>query len=333
MIAAPASGNASPRETINPGQRATGAQKATILQDLVISGISVGGATCATNPLDVIKTRLQLNDRKATPGAPRPGLIKTGVNIVRHEGVIALWSGLPPAVARGFLYGGMRLGLYEPCKGLLLAAGQLASPSASPASSSAPSSGASATSAAAGVGLKVAAGLASGALAAGLTSPTELVKTRLQAKDNTCRGTAEVIRAVVKSDGVLGLWRGAVPSMVRAALLTASQVATYDTVKREIIGMGGGSDSVWTHVAASGVTGLVTTTVTNPVDVVKTHMFVSGAGVRKNILQTTLAILYNDGIPGFFKGWTASYARLGPQTVFIFLISEGLRKAIGLEGL
>lgn len=63
---------------------------------------------------------------------------------------------------------------------------------------------------------------------------------------------------------------------VRAALLTASQVATYDSVKREIIRAGGGSDSVWTHVAASGVTGLVTTTVTNPVDVVKTHMFVSG---------------------------------------------------------
>ncbi|PNW81722.1 hypothetical protein CHLRE_06g257550v5 [Chlamydomonas reinhardtii] len=338
MIVAPASGNARPRETINPGQsRATGAQKATVLQDLIISGISVGGATCATNPLDVIKTRLQLNDRKATPGAPRPGLIKTGVNIVRHEGAFALWNGLPPAVARGFLYGGMRLGLYEPCKGLLLAAGQLAAPtpSALPTTSSSPSSATSApqSAAAAGVGLKVAAGLASGALAAGLTSPTELIKTRLQAKDNTSRGTLEVIRTVVKSDGVQGLWRGAVPSMVRAALLTASQVATYDSVKREIIRAGGGSDSVWTHVAASGVTGLVTTTVTNPVDVVKTHMFVSGAGARKGILQTTMAILYNDGILGFMKGWTASYARLGPQTVFIFLISEGLRKALGLEGL
>lgn len=116
---------------------------------------------------------------------------------------------------------GMRLGLYEPCKGLLLAAGQLAAPtpSALPTTSSSPSSATSApqSAAAAGVGLKVAAGLASGALAAGLTSPTELIKTRLQAKDNTSRGTLEVIRTVVKSDGVQGLWRGAVPSMVRAA--------------------------------------------------------------------------------------------------------------------
>ncbi|KAG2437541.1 hypothetical protein HYH02_011184 [Chlamydomonas schloesseri] len=334
MIAATA-GDKAARETINPGHphSASGAQKASILQDLVISGISVGGATCVTNPLDVIKTRLQLNDKKATPGAPRPGLVKTGINIVRHEGVVSLWSGLPPAVARGFLYGGMRLGLYEPCKGLLLAAGQLAAPPSPTAGSTSAPGARPSTSATAGVGLKVAAGLASGALAAGLTSPTELVKTRLQARDNTCTGSLEVIRAVVKRDGVLGLWRGAVPSMVRAALLTASQVATYDTVKRELVRVGGGSDSVWTHVAASGVTGLVTTTVTNPVDVVKTHMFVSGSGARKGIMQTTLAILYNDGIPGFFKGWTASYARLGPQTIFIFLISEGLRKALGLEGL
>ncbi|GFR45395.1 hypothetical protein Agub_g6678 [Astrephomene gubernaculifera] len=328
-------------------------RKAALWQELVISGISVGGATTCTNPLDVIKTRLQLYTRKM-PGATKPGLVRTGINIVRDEGVLSLWNGLPPAIARGFLYGGMRLGLYGPIKEALV--GLAAGESQASASLSSSSSTATATSLAAattatttaaaarsatpaapqgfaGFALKAAAGTLSGAIAAGLTSPTELVKTRLQAKGNQAQSTLGVVRQVVQESGVAGLWRGAVPSMARAALLTSSQVATYDSVKHEIMHATGWGDCAGTHLAASSFTGLVTTTVTNPADVIKTNMFVSGGGVRKGISQTAADIFRADGVAGFFKGWTANYARLGPQTVITFLISEALRSALGLEGL
>ncbi|KXZ49928.1 hypothetical protein GPECTOR_19g379 [Gonium pectorale] len=268
------------------------------------------------------------------------GLVRTGVSIVRDEGFVSLWNGLPPALARGFLYGGMRLGLYGPCRDSLaaLAAAASSSPAAASAPSSAPgrqhqACGTGAGAAAAGVGVKVAAGTFSGALAAGLTSPTELVKTRLQARDNVARGTLEVVQHVVRQDGVLGLWRGAVPSMARAGLLTASQVATYDTIKHDIMKYGGWGDNTATHVAASSITGLVTTTVTNPADVIKTNMFVSGGASKGNITHTALDILRRDGLAGFMKGWSANYARLGPQTMITFLISEALRRELGLQGL
>lgn len=32
--------------------------------------------------------------------------MRTGIVLVKQEGMLALWSGLPPALARGFLYGG-----------------------------------------------------------------------------------------------------------------------------------------------------------------------------------------------------------------------------------
>jgi hypothetical protein len=60
----------------------------------------------------------------------------------------------------------------------------------------------------------------------------------------------------------------------RAAVLTASQCATYDEIKQAIIRVTGAKDSFPTHIASSMVTGLVTTTATAPVDVIKTHMFV-----------------------------------------------------------
>ena len=64
------------------------------------------------------------------------------------------------------------------------------------------------------------------------------------------------------------------PSAARSAILTASQCATYDGVKTRWMAAVGWSDGLATHLAASMLTGLVTTTVTNPADMIKTQMYV-----------------------------------------------------------
>lgn len=66
----------------------------------------------------------------------------------------------------------------------------------------------------------------------------------------------------------------ATPHQVRAAVLTASQCATYDEVKGRVMAATGWRDTASTHLATAMITGLVSTTATNPVDVVKTFMFV-----------------------------------------------------------
>ena len=57
-------------------------------------------------------------------------------------------------------------------------------------------------------------------------------------------------------------------------MLTAAQCATYDESKKIWMSMTGGGDTPTTHIGASMITGLVTTTLTAPVDVIKTNMFV-----------------------------------------------------------
>jgi len=80
-------------------------------------------------------------------------------------------------------------------------------------------------------------------------------------------------------------------------------------------------------LASSMVAGLVTTTVINPADVVRAYMQTgrgsSLVGVARNILQ-------REGPAGFLKGWTAAYARTGPQTLIIFTVSELVRPLFGL---
>ena len=60
----------------------------------------------------------------------------------------------------------------------------------------------------------------------------------------------------------------------RAAVLTAAQCATYNEAKTAWMNMTNGGDTLSTHVGASMISGLVTTTLTAPVDVIKTNMFV-----------------------------------------------------------
>lgn len=233
----------------------------------------------------------------------------TAVNIAQTEGGSAFFKGLNPAIMRGLFYGGVRLGCYGPTKTLIGATKE--NPS---------------------LLRNIAAGAISGSMASIASNPIDLVKTRLQSKDNPYRTSSEVIRGVVQNDGVWGLWRGTVPAMARAAVLTATQCAAYNESKQLWMWLTGGGDDFATHLGSSMITGLVTTTATGPVDVIKTNMFVGGSKYTGPI-QCATDIIKHEGARGLFKGWTANYVRLGPQTTVIFVVMEQLRRATGLDSL
>jgi len=44
----------------------------------------------------------------------------TVATIAKEEGPAALWKGLTPGLHRQCVYGGLRIGLYEPVKGLFV---------------------------------------------------------------------------------------------------------------------------------------------------------------------------------------------------------------------
>jgi solute carrier family 25 uncoupling protein 8/9 len=61
-------------------------------------------------------------------------------------------------------------------------------------------------------------------------------------------------------------------------------------------------------------------------------MFVRGPEVG-GPLACTADLLRREGAAALFKGWSANYARLGPQTVIIFVVAEQLRGLAGLKAL
>ena len=84
---------------------------------VLVSGASVSCATACTNPLDVLKVRLQVLDPTRSGSPPPRGMGDALGRLLRNEGPLSLWKGLTPALARAMCYGGLRLGLYQPILG------------------------------------------------------------------------------------------------------------------------------------------------------------------------------------------------------------------------
>jgi len=111
---------------------------------------------------------------------------------------------------------------------------------------------------------------------------------------------------------------------MRAVLMTASQLASYDGFKQVLIEHTPLSDNLTTHFTASFLAGFVATTVCSPVDVIKTRIMSSQ---ESKGLAKLLADVYRlEGVGWMFRGWVPSFIRLGPHTIATFLFLEQHKK-------
>lgn len=116
---------------------------------------------------------------------------------------------------------------------------------------------------------------------------------------------------MAKEEGLGSWFRGVLPNSMRAAAMTASQLASYDIFKRLLISMTPMEDSLATHFTASFAAGVTAATVTSPIDVIKTRVM-SASGKSSSLPKLLSEIYAAEGLTWMFKGWTPSFLRLGP---------------------
>merc|ERR1712228_10302 len=142
--------------------------------------------------------------------------------------------------------------------------------------------------------------------------------------------------SIANQEGLLRFWRGLIPSMIRSSLLTASQIGPYSWSKRMIakqMGYQDDNETVVLQMSASLVAGIVSTTVTSPADVIKTRVMNQYRNQRINLLQFGKDMIVKESPMSLFRGWTANYIRLGPQTTAIFLAYEQYCKLFNVDSL
>ncbi|KAF2862541.1 phenylalanyl-tRNA synthetase [Piedraia hortae CBS 480.64] len=256
-------------------------------------------AACVTHPLDLLKVRLQTQ-----PQATRQTLPQLVAHILRNEGIQGLYRGLSASLLRQITYSTTRFGVYESLKGKLYSGGE-----------------------APGFAALVGLASVSGVLGGIAGNPADIINVRMQndaslpqAQRRNYKNAVHGLVCMLRTEGTGSLFRGMGPNSARAALMTASQLATYDVFKKGLREGFGWKDGLATHFTASSLAGLVATTVCSPFDVVKTR--VMSGHQREGIMKVVKEIVHKEGYGWVFRGWLPSFVRLGPHTVATFLFLE-----------
>ena len=86
-----------------------------MLHKYALSVVAAFFAEFVTYPLDLVKTRLQMQGEGVAMVARTQyrGMVRTMVGVAREEGVTRLWQGCTPGLARHLVYSGVRMNLYD----------------------------------------------------------------------------------------------------------------------------------------------------------------------------------------------------------------------------
>ncbi|KAI2632057.1 mitochondrial dicarboxylate carrier [Hypoxylon sp. NC1633] len=262
-------------------------------------------AACVTHPLDLVKVRLQLR----SGDAPK-NMSGTFMHIVRTEGPLGLYSGLTASLLRQMTYSTVRFGVYEELKSRF-----------TPEGSAKPS-----------LPLLIGLSTFSGFLGGISGNAADVTNVRMQqdaalpaAQRRGYKHGLDGMFRMLRDEGARSWFRGVWPNSTRAALMNASQLASYDTFKGALMTYTPLGDTTTTHFASSLLAGFVATTVCSPVDVIKSR--VMSTSHKQGIVHLLREIYAQEGIMWMFKGWVPAFLRLGPQTICTFLFLEAHRKA------
>merc|ERR1712129_458279 len=184
---------------------------------------------------------------------------------------------------------------------------------------------------------KLGIGLSAGGIAAATCCPVEVALVRMQAdgaqKDVALRrGYKNVFDAIIRvarEEGVLTLWTGVAPTVIRGCVVSCVQLASYDQAKESLRAHNViRTEGVGLHLSASLISGFLYCAASLPLDTTKTRMQNQQSNNIKytSVPQTLLHIIRNEGFMSLWKGFPAYFCRGGGHTVTMFLAVEQYRR-------
>lgn len=181
------------------------------------------------------------------------------------------------------------------------------------------------------------AGGTAGAVSRTCVAPLERLKILFQVQGLSAKGAPlrhkgifESLVNLYEKDGFRGLWKGNGLNCVRVIPSSAVQFASYRYYKRHLFG-DDGSGRVqlhpWQHVAAGGLAGATSTTLTYPLDLARARRTVDFRGDVPTGFYSGLAhILKTEGVPGLFRGLLPSLCGIVPYIGIDFAVYDVLKR-------
>uniref|UniRef100_A0A8C9Q4T4 Mitochondrial dicarboxylate carrier n=1 Tax=Spermophilus dauricus TaxID=99837 RepID=A0A8C9Q4T4_SPEDA len=232
------------------------------------------------------------------------------LQVVRSDGVLALYNGLSASLCRQMTYSLTRFAIYETARDHLARGSQGPLPFST----------------------KVLLGGFSGLTGGFVGTPADLVNVRFVVHfcvPGSYAHALDGLYRVAREEGLRKLFSGATMASSRGALVTVGQLSCYDQAKQLVLSTGYLSDNTFTHFIASFIAGGCATFLCQPLDVLKTRLMNSKGeyqGVFHCAVETAKL-----GPLAFYKGLFPAGVRLIPHTVLTFVFLEQLRKHFGVK--
>lgn len=296
-----------------------------LLKTMAASSIAASLGKVATHPLDTLKAQVQVHVSRVGGAA---GSESVALQILRQSSARSLYQGMTMAVLGAVPAGALYMSTYEwikPGCERALPGSKLAA--------------------------DFCAGMGAEAVSCVLWCPVDVVKERLQVQKDMrglyhYDGPADAIRQVLRSEGVLGLYRAYGATLVAFGPQTAINLALFEAVEQKAkeaylrrLGARGHAESAkdvklppWLLFGCACVSGLTACLVTTPLDLAKLRMQVVRAGRNvkgeeaisrqpfnyRHIWDALRQIAVQEGPRALFKGAGLRCLLWVPQTA-IFL--------------
>lgn len=286
--------------------------------DFALGALACCAACVFTNPLEVVKTRLQLQGELRARGSYHRhyrGVLQALWVVGRQDGLRGLQKGLSVGLLYQGVMNSVRLGTYSYCEALGITSYH---------------------------GGSLLSGAGAGALGAFIASPAYLVKTHLQAQtvkaiavghQHNHLGVSDAFTSIYRREGLTGLWRGVNGAVPRVMVGSAAQLATFTSAKDLVArSQWFGPSKVLTALIAAMISGVAVAITMTPFDVISTRLYnqpvdeLRRGKLYQGFWDCILKVCRAEGVLGLYKGMGPVFLRLAPHTVLSMLFWDLMRQ-------
>ncbi|OBZ73714.1 hypothetical protein A0H81_06436 [Grifola frondosa] len=154
--------------------------------------------------------------------------------------------------------------------------------------------------------------------------------------------TGHILRDIYREESPRALFKGLGPTLVGVIPARSINFFTYGNGKHVIANhFNHGQENSWVHLTAAACAGIATGTATNPIWVVKTRLQLDAHRVERisegqrffgGSWDMIKKIMHEEGVRGFYKGLSASYLGVTEGTIQWVLYERLKRLTAGTQG-
>lgn len=292
-------------------------KESNFVYDFILAGIAASIGKTATAPLERVKLLLQNQHSIKVIDKPYTGIFDCITRLLKSEGFFSLWRGNLANVFRYFPNQAMNFALKDSIKKNFA----VYDPKTH-------------------FWKFAAANFLSGGLASSISlifcHPIDLARTRLaldnknQAGVRRFSGSYDCLNKIYRAEGIQGVYKGIVISVVGIFTFRAVYFGAYDTLKGSFIKKDTNFFVKW---AMAQLITVCSSGLFYPLDTLRRRMMLqSGEAVPlyRNSIDCSIKILREEKFLGFYKGWGTNAIKMCGSSIILVLYDE-FQKVLGLE--